>query len=153
MNTLIHTFDTDGFYLGSSEMPPFAAEPNTEVATRDPLPAFDTLTHRVRRIGDVWTVEPIPEPEPEPEQDPLPPQFPRYYGNAKLDLFTQAEQLDIVTATMADPMVKLMYDRLLGSAYMTHEDPETEQGLAMLVEKGLLTDERKSAIVSLMQPQ
>ena len=61
--------------------------------------------------------------------------------------------MDIVTATMADPMVKLMYDRLLGSAYMTHEDPETEQGLAMLVEKGLLTDERKSAIVSLMQPQ
>ena len=79
--------------------------------------------------------------------------WPKFTGNAKLDLFTQAEQLEVVTATMADPMVKLMYDRLLGAAYLTYEDPETEQCLSLLVSKGLLTPERKSAIVALMQPR
>ena len=79
--------------------------------------------------------------------------WPKFTGNAKLDLFTQAEQLEVVTATMTDPMVKLMYERLLGAEYLTYEDPETEQGLALLVSKGLLTAERKSAIVSLMQPR
>lgn len=78
--------------------------------------------------------------------------WPRFVGNQKLDLFTQAEQLAVVTATMTDPVVKLLYDRLLGSAYMTYEDPETEQGLAVLVDKGLLTPERKAEIVAAMQP-
>lgn len=50
-------------------------------------------------------------------------------------------------------MVKLMYDRLLGAAYLTYEDPETEQGLSLLVGKGLLTEERKAEIVGEMQPR
>jgi hypothetical protein len=79
--------------------------------------------------------------------------WPRFVGNKKLDLFTQAEQLAVVTATMTDPVVKLLYDRLLGSAYLTYEDPETEQGLALLVDKGLITPERKDAIVAVMQPK
>jgi hypothetical protein len=92
-------------------------------------------------------------PIPADEEEEKPPQYPHFVGNQKLDLFTQAEQLAVVTATMSDPMVKLLYDRLLGSAYMTYEDPETEQGLAVLVEKGLLTPERKAAIVTEMQPR
>lgn len=81
-----------------------------------------------------------------------PAEFPRFVGNEKLDLFSQAEQLAVVTATMSDPMVKLMYDRLLGAAYLSYEDPETEQGLALLESKGLLTAERKAEIVAAMQP-
>lgn len=54
---------------------------------------------------------------------------------------------------MTDPMVKLMYDRLLGSAYLTYEDAETEQGLQLLVDKGLLTTERKAEIVARMTGQ
>ena len=77
--------------------------------------------------------------------------FKRFYGNEKLDLFTQAEQLAVVTATMSDPVVKLLYDRLLGAAFLTYEDPETEQGLSLLVQKGLITEERKAEIVSTMQ--
>lgn len=79
--------------------------------------------------------------------------YPRFVGNEKLDLFTIQEQLAVVEATMTDPVVKLMYDRLLGSAYLTYEDPETEQGLSLLVDKNLLTPERKSDIVALMQPR
>lgn len=80
--------------------------------------------------------------------------WPRYYGNDKLDKpFTPTEQIAVVTATLTDPIVKLMYDRLLGAAYLTYEDPETEQGLSLLVSKGLLTEERKAEIVTEMQPR
>lgn len=79
--------------------------------------------------------------------------FKRFYGNAKLDLFTQAEQLAVVTATITDPVVKLMYDRLLGAAYLTYEDAETEQGLQLLVDKDLLTAARKAEIVARMTGQ
>ncbi len=79
--------------------------------------------------------------------------WPRFVGNQKLDLFTPAEQLAVVMATMQDPVVKLLYDRLLGAAYWSYEDAETELGLALLVDKGLLTPERKAEIVAAMQPQ
>lgn len=152
MNTLIHTFDEDGYYNGSSEMPPFATGPNLTCATLDPVPSFDPVTERARRVAGAWAVELIPPPEPDPEPDPPEPQFPRFYGNHKLDLFTLQEQLAVVTATMTDPVVKLMYDRLLGAAYLSYEDPETEQSLSLLVGKGLLTEGRKAEIVAEMQP-
>lgn len=79
--------------------------------------------------------------------------WPKFTGNAKLDLFTKPEQLEVVIATITDPIVKLMYDRLLGAEYLTYEDPETEQGLSLLVSKGLLTEERKAEIVAEMQPR
>lgn len=79
--------------------------------------------------------------------------WPKFTGNAKLDLFTKPEQMEVVTATITDPVVKLMYDRLLGAAYLTYEDPETEKGLSLLVSKGLLTEERKAEIVAEMQPR
>lgn len=90
--------------------------------------------------------------EPAPAEQTLP-TYPQFRGNEKLDLFTPAEQLAVVTATMTDPVVKLMYDRLLGSAYLTYEDAETEQGLQLLVDKGLLTTERKAEIVARMTGQ
>lgn len=149
-----HNFDADGYYTGSAPAPlsPISGEPaavNEAVATLDPLPAHDQATQRCRRVDGVWVVETLPEPE---EPEPLPPQYPVFWGNAKLDLFTPAEQLAVVTATMTDPVVKLMYDRLIGAAYVTYEDPEVEQGLSLLVDKGLLTVERKMEIVALMLP-
>lgn len=78
--------------------------------------------------------------------------YPTFAGNAKLDLFTHSEQLAIVEATLSDPQVKLMYDRLLNAAYVTYEDPETEYGLQLLLDKGLITQDRKVAIVAAMQP-
>lgn len=90
--------------------------------------------------------------EPEPADAPLT-TYPQFRGNEKLDLFTPAEQLAVVTATMTDPVVKLMYDRLLGAAYLTYEDVETEQGLQLLVDKGLLTTARKAEIVAYMTRQ
>lgn len=76
----------------------------------------------------------------------------KFYGNDKLDLFTPSEQLAVVTATMTDPVVKLVYDRLIGATYLTYEDPETEYGLQIMLDKGLITYDRKVAIVAAMQP-
>lgn len=157
-NTLIHSFDVDGYFTGSAVAPvnPISgkvADINLDVATLDTLPNHDPETQRCRRVGDAWTVEAIPEPELPQAPEPLPPQYPVFFGNAKLDLFTPSEQLAVVTATMTDPVVKLMYDRLLGAAFLTYEDPETEQGLQLLVVKELLTQERKTEIVMQMQPQ
>lgn len=81
------------------------------------------------------------------------PVFPKFRGNEKLDLFTYSEQLAIVTATMTDPIVKLIYDRLIGASYWSYEDPETEQGLQLLLAKGLITSERKQTITLAMQPK
>ena len=153
MNTLIHTFDEDGYYNGSSEMPPFATGPNPTCATLDPVPSFDPVTERARRVAGAWAVELIPLPEPDLEPEPPELQFPRFHGNHKLDLFTLQEQLAVVAATMTDPVVKLMYDRLLVAAYLSYEDPEMEQGLSLLVDKGLITQERKLEIVSTMLPK
>ena len=157
----LHHFDEAGYYTGTTEVPvnPVTGKPfaiNEAVATLDPLPMYAPEVERVRRVGGGWVVEAIPEPEPEdvPEPKPEPsPQYPRFYGNSKLDLFSPEEQLTVVAATMSDPTVKLMYDRLLGAAYLTHEDPETEQGLSLLVDKGLLSQARKMEIVAVMQPR
>ena len=154
----VNYFDDVGLFTHSVALPsnPVTGRPfdhNPDVCTPKALPSFDPKAERARWVADDWVVEDIPLPEPEPEPEPLPPQFPRFYGNAKLDLFTQAEQLEVVTATTADPIVKLMYDRLLGSSYLTYEDPEIEQGLSLLVSKGLLTEERKAEIVAEMQPR
>lgn len=83
---------------------------------------------------------------------PLPPAYPRFFGNAKLDLFSPEEQIAVVTATMTDPIVKLVYDRLIGAAYLSYEDPETEHGLALIESRGLIVPARKAEIVQAMQP-
>ena len=156
----LHHFDADGYYTGTTEVPvnPVTGKPfaiNEAVATLDQPPAYEPAVARVRRVDGTWVVEVIPVPEPVPEPEPTPepePQYPHFYGNEKLDMFTPAEQLAVVTATMNDPVVKLMYDRLLGAAYLTYEDPETEYGLQLLLDKGLITQDRKVSIVAAMQP-
>ena len=46
----------------------------------------------------------------------------------------------------------LLVNRLTGAAFISYEDPEMELGLSLLVQVGLLTQERKDAIVQLMLP-
>ena len=69
MTTLIHNFDADGYYTGSSELPPFAAGVNPAVATLVPLPDVD-LTHKLRFDGAGWLVEAVPDPEPPVQPKP-----------------------------------------------------------------------------------
>ena len=160
MPSLIHTFDTDGYYESTSEAPvhPFtgeAAQVNPEVATADNPPVFDAATERLRRVNGAWVLEHLPPPPdtaPLPEPEPVLPQYPRFYGNDKFDLF-KPEHRAVAAAAMVDPDVKVAYDRMMNALHLTYEDPEMEQGLSLLVSKGLLTEARKSEIVAEMQPR
>jgi len=67
-----------------------------------------------------------------------------------LELFTEAEQLAVVSATMVSAQVKLWYDKMLAAEFITITDPRTVAGLDALVGAGLLTAERKDAIVLVM---
>ena len=78
--------------------------------------------------------------------------YPLFTGLSKLNLFTADEQVAIATASNTSPSVKLVYDRFLAADYLTYSDPEVEQGLHLLVQSELLTQERKDAIVQLMLP-
>ncbi len=70
MSNTIHSFDDDGYYAGSAELPPFATGHNPASATLDPLPKHNPLTERLRRVNGSWTVELIPLPELTPEPAP-----------------------------------------------------------------------------------
>lgn len=67
-----------------------------------------------------------------------------------LDLFTEAEQLAVVQATLSNAAVKLWYDRVLAATYITLDDPRVETGLAALTAAGLLSEERKLAVLAAM---
>ena len=97
-----------------------------------------------------WVFEVIPQPEPEPEPEPEPPQPKRFTSLEFLDLFTDAEQKSIAAAAMVNVDAKLWYDRTLAAMFVTLADPRTEAGLTALVGAGLLTVERKAAIVAAM---
>ena len=83
--------------------------------------------------------------------DPLPPPPPKQFTSLEyLDLFTESEQLAVVSATMAVPQVKLWYDKMLAAGYITSADPRTEGGLSALVGAGLLTEPRMVEILEAM---
>ena len=78
--------------------------------------------------------------------------YPLFTGLSKLNLFTSDEQVAIAIASNTTPSVKSVYDRFLAADYLTYSDPEVEQGLHLLVQSGLLTQDRKDAIVQQMLP-
>ena len=83
--------------------------------------------------------------------DPAPPPPPKQFTSLEyLDLFSEAEQLAVVSATMAVPQVKLWYDKMLAAGFITSADPRTEGGLSALVGAGLLTEVRKVEILAVM---
>lgn len=126
---------------------------------------------------DIWWVHPTDQPEHDPEtqmivegapeqvggewrqtwevvpRPPAPVVYPQFTALEMLDLFTEAEQLAVVSATMVEPAVKLWYDRLIAATFVTYEDPRTEGGLQALVDAELLTPQRKAEIVAAMQPE
>ena len=86
-----------------------------------------------------------------PTSEPQPVLYPRFTTLEMLDLFTEEEQLAVVTATLTSPPIKLWYDRLIAATYVTYEDPRTEEGLQTLVDAELITADRKKDIETAMQ--
>lgn len=86
--------------------------------------------------GDEWVLGPVAPP--------------RFVPLEFLNLFTEAEQLAVVQASLSNAAVKLWYDRVLAATYITLDDPRVEAGLDALVGAGLLTPERKLAVLAAM---
>ena len=84
------------------------------------------------------------------EPEPAPPVALNLSSLTFLDLFTESEQIAVASAAMSNVQAKLWYDRTLAAEFITLNDPRTEAGLDALVSIGLLTAERKTAIIASM---
>lgn len=70
-----------------------------------------------------------------------------------LDLFTEDEQIAVITAGYSSAVVKRWYDRVLAATYITLDDPRVEAGLGALTAAGLLSEERKLAVLAAMEAE
>lgn len=64
-----------------------------------------------------------------------------------MDRFTEDEQLAIVTATLASPVIKLWYDKLIAATEIIYADARLLAGMNALVAAGLITQERMDVIL------
>lgn len=75
---------------------------------------------------------------------------PHFTFNGWVDLFPLSEQVAIVTATMTDPMAKLIYDRAQSaSGSIDPADPRTLEGLRYLVSKSWVSQATYDRIAAL----
>lgn len=63
----------------------------------------------------------------------------------------EPERKSIKQATMVDIDLAILYEDIVAAQHVTYSDHRIEEGLSMLVEKGLLTDDRKTEIISQMK--
>lgn len=140
-------------YAAENQISQDPIEGGIEITDEQYQAALDgMLAGKLVSIDGGFAVVDPPEPESPEAPEPLPPQYPRLTALEMLDLFTEAEQLAVVDATMTNAAVKLWYDRMIAATFVTYEDPRTEGGLQTLVDAQLLTPERKADIVAAMQP-
>ena len=96
----------------------------------------------------LWPEEPIAPTFA--DEDPN--QYPMLTGNAKFEIFTDAERAQILAMTNTDTNIMLLVNRITGANFISYTDPELELGLNLLVEYRLLTPERKAEIVTSLLP-
>jgi hypothetical protein len=65
-----------------------------------------------------------------------------------IELFTEAEQLAVVTAAMAVPALRLWYDKLVAAQEVVLADPRLSSGMNALVSAGLITYARRFEILA-----
>jgi hypothetical protein len=82
------------------------------------------------------------------EQSPPPPAPRRYTWLEFMDLFTEPEQLAIVTASMQNAGIKLWYDKAMGASYIDLDDPRTIEGVNALATASLVTPQRAAEVLA-----
>lgn len=167
-----HTVIKTGMQRASAEREVRALYPNTSLPSHlpeamledhgyfeehpTPIPEGDVVTEgqpEQREDGKWYQTWNVREFTPEEIEANTPvSEYPHFTPLELLDLFTEAEQLAIVGATMNVPEVKLWYDRMIAATFVTYEDPRTVGGLQALVDAELLDPVRKAVIVAAMQP-
>ena len=118
-------------------------------------PAWEAYRTELRDITsqpDPFTISwpAIPTAPTFADEDPN--EYPVFIGNAKFEIFTDEERASILSEAQTNTHVMLLVNRMTGAAYISYADPEMELGLSLLVQAGLLTQDRKDAIVQLMLP-
>ena len=155
---VVSQLDAAGYYVGVTFADESPLEPGVFLlpggAIDAPVPSVPE-GKRAKWAGD-WGFEDLPQPKPElvppqPKPELVPPQPKQLTSLEFLDLFTEAEQVTVVSTTMTSPIVKLWYDKMLAAMNITLSDPRTEAGLDALVDAGLLSVERKAEIVEAMK--
>lgn len=71
---------------------------------------------------------------------------PRWSAEEFIERLTMTEQLAILGSD--DPMVRLFTAKLYAAGSVVSDDQRTQQGMAYLVSKGLLTEERRAQILA-----
>lgn len=64
-----------------------------------------------------------------------------------MDLFTNDEQVALATAALSDVRVKLWYDKAMGGASFSLDNPQTNVGVGFMVHMELLTEARAAEIL------
>lgn len=143
-----HLIDSRGVYLRTEEVDPLGPQPAG--AIYGDLPEANA-SHVRMWLASEWQQVPEADVPPVPQLPEVVRAQPQLTPLEYLDLFTDAEQLAVVGATMVVPAVKLWYDRMLAASFVSFADPRTEGGLQALVDANLLTLQRKSEISAAMQ--
>lgn len=86
--------------------------------------------------------DPLPE-----DETPAPPRT-KFSSRDFLKRFTKQEQLAVVTATMSNAQVKLLWDNLLAADYIDLADPEVEEGIDYLIAQELIGADRKAEVLA-----
>ncbi len=149
MAKIVSQLNHAGFFVGPTEADVSPLEPNIFLLPGGAIdaPPPDVPVGKVARWADGWIFE-------DPTMADLPagdqPASPRLTSLEFLDLFTEAEQLTIVEASMQSAQIKLWYDRTLAASFITITDSRVSAGLDALVDASLLTNARKAEIVAAM---
>lgn len=150
---VVSQLDADGVFIGVTRASESPLEPDVYLYPKGSVPVAPPHIPEgfFAKWEGGWVLHPMPalpgEEEEEPASTPAPP---RFLPLEFLNLFTEAEQLAVVQATLSNAAVKLWYDRVLAASYITLDDPRVETGLAALVAAGLLSEERKLAVLAAM---
>jgi hypothetical protein len=111
----------------------------------EPITIPDIPSNRHRAMIAEWEAE---GNEITPYQTPVQPA--RRIGAFRefMDLFSDAEQLLIISATQVNVSIKRWYDKAVGGSSFSLDHSQTEEGLTALVAAGLLTQKRKSMVLA-----
>lgn len=149
MTKIVSQLNAAGFFIGPTEADVSPLEPNVYLLPGGAIdvPPPDVPEGKAARWANGWIFE-DPTLLDEPAADA--PAEKRFKSLEFLDLFTEAEQLAIVQASMQSAQIKLWYDRALAASYVTISDARVAAGLSALVDAELITEARRDEIVAAM---
>ncbi|GAB7080830.1 hypothetical protein [Megalodesulfovibrio paquesii] len=158
---IVYQLDAAGYYLGEAVADESPLEPGVWLipagCVETPPPAIPE-GQRARweageagengEAGGAWILEAIPEPEPEPDTtEPEPMDRSRIL--TRVEFIRRLSPQEWATAkTSSLPEVMYFTDLVLAAAEIDLDDAQTQAGLAVAVQAGVLTSERAAQVLA-----